>query len=360
MAGVYVSIPFCAQKCTYCNFASGVFPAALEADYYRVLRGEIAAHPWEWIPETVYFGGGSPSRTEASILAGLLEGMPGRPWREATLEAAPGDLTRDKVRIWRDAGINRVSFGVQSFVKRELAQTGRKHTAETVAADVALLREEGIANISVDLIAGLPHQTLASFTESLDWVERLAVPHVSVYMLEVDEDSRLGAELLAGGQRYGSAKVPGDDEIVAMYQLAVERLGATGVPRYEISNFARPGYESWHNLKYWRLEPYVGFGADAHGFDGVKRRQNAETAAEYVSRANMRLPLWTAETQADREQERLLVGLRLTAGVEVAELTPALSRYVDEGLLQRDGRILRLTDRGVLLSNEVFEEFVTA
>ena len=145
-----------------------------------------------------------------------------------------------------------------------------------------------------------------------------------------------------------------------MYQRAVARLRAMGVERYEISNFARQGYESLHNLKYWRLEPYVGFGADAHGFNGVKRRQNAETAADYVSRFNMRLPLWTAETQADREQERLLVGLRLTAGVEIAQLTPALSRYVDEGLLERHGNTLRLTDRGVLLSNEVFEEFVTA
>ena len=190
------------------------------------------------------------------------------------MEAAPGGLNSEKIAAWRDAGINRVSLGVQSFVQKELARTGRRHTAEIVEQEIALLRAAGIESINVDLIAGLPGQTEASWKQSLDWIERLGVPHVSVYMLEVDEDSRLGRELLVLGSRYGAGDVPGEDAIADFYETAVERLAGLGLERYEISNFARPGFESRHNLKYWRREPYLGFGADAHSFDGALRWQN--------------------------------------------------------------------------------------
>ncbi|MGD1097776.1 MAG: radical SAM family heme chaperone HemW, partial [Bryobacteraceae bacterium] len=267
MAGVYISYPFCAQKCTYCNFASGVFPRELEACYLERLRTEIRDAAWTWKPETVYLGGGTPSQIEPSALAALLGEIPGRPWAEATIEAAPGTIAPDKAAAWKAAGIDRVSLGVQSFNARELARTGRKHTAEIVKAEVALLREAGIDSINIDLIAGLPHQTRQSWIESLEWLERLGGPHASVYMLEVDQDSRLGSEILARGARYGASDVPSDDQIAEFYELAVERLSLAGLRRYEISNFARPGYESRHNLKYWRREPYLGFGADAHSFD---------------------------------------------------------------------------------------------
>src|SRR5580658_3370525 len=266
MAGVYLSYPFCAQKCSYCNFASGVQPRDLEPRYVRALRGELDAMQWPWMPETIYLGGGTPSRMDPRDLAGLLGLIPGRPWPEATIEAAPGSIIREKVVAWRDAGINRVSLGVQSFVQRELARTGRRHTAEIVEQEIALLRGAGIVSINVDLIAGLPGQTEASWKHSLDWIERLGVPHVSVYMLEVDEDSRLGRELLVLGSRYGAGDVPGEDAIADFYDAAVERLAGLGLERYEISNFAQPGFESRHNLKYWKREPYLGFGADAHSF----------------------------------------------------------------------------------------------
>lgn len=362
MAGVYLSIPFCSQKCTYCNFASGVFPRQLEESYYQALEEEIRSHAWQWTPETVYLGGGSPNRLAVEQLERLLAAIPGRPWREATLECAPGEITVERASGWVRAGINRVSLGVQSMVARELAQTGRKHRADTVASDVGLLRQAGISNLNFDLIAGLPHQTLESFQQSLDAILALDPPHVSVYMLEVDEDSRLGRELLQSGRRYGAAQVPGEAEIVEMYQAAAERLSAAGIARYEISNFARPGFESLHNLKYWRLEPYVGFGADAHSFDGAARRQNAETAAEYVSRANLRQPLCIAVTPADLSNERLLVGLRLAEGVAVSaaerdRLRPFLSRG---WVAPAPGGRMRLTGDGVLFSNEVFQEFVSA
>jgi oxygen-independent coproporphyrinogen-3 oxidase len=270
------------------------------------------------------------------------------------MEAAPGSLDREKIAAWRRAGINRVSLGVQSFVAKELARTGRKHTAETVERDIDALRDAGIANVNVDLIAGLPFQTRESWNESLDWVSRLGVPHVSVYMLEVDEDSNLGRELLVLGQRYGARSVPAEDEIADFYEIAEERLRSMGTERYEISNFARPGSESRHNLKYWRREPYLGFGADAHSFDGAWRWQNAESAAEYCAGAPQE------KTAADEVAERFFLGLRLSEGIEGPwePFGEAIAGFIKDGLLEEAKGRLRLTPRGVMLSNEVFQEFV--
>ncbi|HWB82705.1 MAG TPA: coproporphyrinogen-III oxidase family protein [Bryobacteraceae bacterium] len=357
MSGVYISYPFCAQKCTYCNFASGVFPRALEARYLDALCDEIRGHAWEWAPETVYLGGGTPSLLDYDALGRLLTLVPGRPWREATMEAAPGTITAARAAEWAAYGITRVSLGVQSFVENEIRRTGRKHTAQTVADDLRTLAGAGISNVNIDLIAGLSGQTAASWGESLDWIERLAPPHVSVYMLEIDEDSRLGRELLLGGVRYGASDAPSEDETAEFYETAVERLAALGIPRYEISNFARPGFESLHNLKYWKLEPYAGFGADSHSFDGRVRRRNADSVEEYLAGAG------AESTAANLDEERFFVGLRLMAGIRPAPAewrrfdTP-IRRFLDAGLLETEHDTLRLTSRGVLLSNEVFQEFL--
>jgi oxygen-independent coproporphyrinogen-3 oxidase len=358
LAGVYISYPFCAQKCTFCNFASGVFPRALERRYVEAVRREIEACEFPWRPETVYLGGGTPGNMDLGDLERVLKLVPGREWVEATIEAAPGSITREKARRWRAAGINRVSLGVQSFVEREIRRTGRKHTAAIVAEEAALLREEGVGNLNIDLIAGLAGQTEAGWEESLEWIARLTPEHVSVYMLEVDDDSRLGREMRLGGARYGAGDVPSEDMTAELYETAVERLASMGILRYEISNFARPGRESRHNLKYWRLEPYLGFGADAHSFDGHMRRQNAETAAEYVEE-----PRGAAEP-AHPKSERFFVGLRLTAGIqpeaeEWRRFEAPIQRFLKAGLLEADAGTLRLTNRGILLSNEVFQEFLT-
>ena len=363
MPGVYISWPFCAQKCTYCNFASGVFPRELERDYLDALCAEIAAAEWTWQPNTVYLGGGTPGSLSGEQLSRILALVPGMPWTEATIECAPGSLQREHVSAWRAAGINRVSLGVQSFIAEELRRSGRKHTAEGVARDVALLRECGIDEINLDLIAGLPAQTPDTWQQSLDWIERLAPPHVSVYMLEIDEDSRLGAELLRGGTRYGAGDAPDEDTTVQLYEAAVERLAGGGWARYEISNFARPGHESAHNLKYWRLEPYLGFGSDAHGFDGATRVQNSESPADYVARWKRGESACTESTPAQPDEERFFVGLRLMEGIAVdAEQrrphTERIAALVEAGLLEDSGSRLTLTARGVLLSNEVFQEFI--
>lgn len=365
MAGAYLSYPFCAQKCTYCNFASGVFPRSLEDDYLAALVAECEATEWAWKPETVYLGGGTPGSMEPEALAVLLRAVPGGPWTEATLEASPGGVTPDRVRAWREAGINRISLGVQSFMTAEIRRTGRKHTAETVASEIAVLRDAGVENFNIDLIAGLAGQTAASWRESLDWIDRLAPPHVSVYMLEVDEDSRLGREMLSGGLRYGAADAPSGEMAADLYEMAVERLAAMGIRRYEISNFARPGRESAHNLKYWRLEPYLGLGADAHSFDGKLRWSNVESPREYVAKhqtgESPRLPA----TEACFAEEQFFVGLRLSAGIRPHQrdrerYDQPIRRFLREGLLEADGDVLRLTPRGVLLSNEVFQEFLPA
>jgi oxygen-independent coproporphyrinogen-3 oxidase len=368
VAGIYISWPFCAQKCTYCNFASGILPRELEARYLAALLKEISSHAWQSIPDTVYLGGGTPSGMETDSLHQLLGSLPERlergPWREATIEAAPGTLTAERVDAWRRAGIDRVSLGVQSFIRQELARTGRKHTAEIVAQDVILLRARGIHNINIDLIAGLPGQTEASWNESLAATIQLDAPHVSVYMLEVDNDSRLGAEILLGGKRYGASDVPSDDRIADFYETAVDRLRAHGIHRYEISNFARPGFESIHNLKYWKREPYVGFGADAHSFDGISRWQNVESAQDYVDRSMRGESLRTEESEPDPGEEKFMVGLRLSEGVHADEedwrrFGPAFEYFLSTGVMERANGNLRLTPRGVMVSNEVFQEFLT-
>jgi oxygen-independent coproporphyrinogen III oxidase len=357
VAGVYLSYPFCAQKCTYCNFASGIFPASVENRYLSALARELQAHRWGWEPETVYLGGGTPSAMGPAPLARLLALIPGRPWLEATVEAAPGTVTPERARAWKECGITRVSLGVQSFVETEIRRTGRKHSAQIVEREIETLRELGIENVNIDLIAGLSGQTAASWSQSLDWVVQLEPPHVSVYMLEIDEDSRLGNEILLGGKRYGAADTPTEEETAAFYETAVERLAAAGLRRYEISNFALPGYESRHNLKYWRLEPYAGFGADAHSFDGRDRKQNPESVREYLEGRP------AEATPARIDEERFFVGLRLSEGItpepeEWRRFKTAILRFLDQGLLETAGARLRLTNRGVMLSNEVFQEFL--
>jgi oxygen-independent coproporphyrinogen-3 oxidase len=363
MPGAYISYPFCSQKCSFCNFASGVYRADFVHRYSRALLAEIRGHRWAFQPDTIYVGGGTPSQMDAELLASIAADLPGRPWREATIEAAPGSFSRETVTNWRANGINRVSLGVQSFVKEELSQTGRRHDARTVHDDVQMLRSGDIESINIDLIAGLPYQTIESWHVSLDAIERLQPPHVSVYLLEVDTDSRLGLEILGNGSRYGARQAPDDELSADLYEIAVGRLRSMGIERYEISNFARPGWESIHNLKYWELKPYVGFGVDAHSFDGVLRHANTDDPQDYVARFERGETVRVESTTANIDEERFFVGLRLSRGIAltpVAVLPHAaqVRRLQEAGLVEWLGDRLRLTDRGVLLSNEVFGEFV--
>jgi oxygen-independent coproporphyrinogen-3 oxidase len=276
-AGLYISVPFCRTKCTYCNFASGVFSAAQMGRYVERIGEDMrsfranAAQLGAEIPlavDSIYLGGGTPSLLPPDELEKLFFTLRQEfnvlPGAEVTVECAPGTLTDPVIQALVTRGVNRVSLGVQSFVDKEAASVGRLHTREKTLQDIARLRQAGIANINVDLIAGLPHQTRESWEYSLREAIAGGAPHVSVYMLEVDEDSRLGRELIAGGTKYHAHFVPDDDLTAELYETACERLNAAGIEQYEISNFARPGYESRHNLKYWTRQPYFGFGVDAH------------------------------------------------------------------------------------------------
>ena len=365
LPGIYVSIPFCAQKCTYCNFRSDVFGRDLRAQYMRSLGAEIRCAE---IPqaETLYLGGGSPSLLEPEEFELLAGCLPDQQWREATIEVAPGEATPERVSSWAAAGISRVSFGVQSFEPEVARAAGRKHDPETVLAETKRLAASGIANFSVDLIAGLAHQTPATWRRSLEWVERTRAGHVSVYMLETDDASRLGRELRSGGARYGAREVPGEDQILDLYLLATERLGSLGYKRYEVSNFARPGARSAHNLKYWRMEPYLGFGSDAHSFDGRRRWCNAPTAPEYVRQmAAGHSPRGSLEELDDRRllEDRVLTGLRALEGIRLGasewqQLLPNARELTARGWLVAREPSMRLTDEGLLFADQAIADLL--
>ncbi|HTK94406.1 MAG TPA: radical SAM family heme chaperone HemW, partial [Terriglobales bacterium] len=272
--GVYLSVPFCRTKCSFCNFASDVFSRERFDAYVARVTGDIAQAPAvgstgpDRSADSIYLGGGTPSVLAPDQLRRLFDAVRRRfdvsPGAEITVECAPGTIDDALVATLRACGVNRVSLGVQSFVDEESRAVGRLHTRAIALADVARLRDAGIAELNLDLIAGLPHQTLDSWRRSLDDVLATGAPHVSVYMLEVDEDSRLGRELVAGGTRYHAHFVPDEAATTEFYEHARAALNAAGIAQYEISNFARAGHESSHNLKYCTRRPYLGFGVDAH------------------------------------------------------------------------------------------------
>ncbi len=385
--GLYISVPFCRTKCSYCNFASDVFSRAVFERYVeRVVAdihhaGKLAEQMggvYESAVDSVFLGGGTPTILEISQLERLFvtiaQTFAVTRDAEITVECAPGTLTPAVLDAFQRCGVNRVSLGVQSFVDLEAASVGRQHKRATVLEDLAHLRAAGIENINIDLIAGLPHQTAESWEFSVAEAIATAAPHVSVYMLEVDDDSRLGRELMAGGTKYHAHFVPDDEQTADFYEAACQRLKAAGVYQYEISNFARPGKESRHNLKYWTRQPYLGFGVDAHSMlcssanagESV-RFSSPDSLEEYIAGAPQKT--MAVSTTAALE-ETFFLGLRLTQGMDLKKVaadfgepalrafTEAISELVDLGLLEREGDVIRLTGRGRLLSNEVFERFI--
>jgi oxygen-independent coproporphyrinogen III oxidase len=398
--GVYVSVPFCRTKCSYCNFASDVFSKSAYENYVARLVGDVAGARQmasdlgcvlDETADTVYLGGGTPSILDVSqllrIFAALRNHFAITPDAEVTVECAPGTLTPAVIETLLQCGVNRVSLGVQSFVDQEAQSVGRLHKRSTVLEEIGRLRQAGLDNTNVDLIAGLPHQTAESWAYSVSEAIATGVPHVSVYMLEVDEDSRLGRELIAGGARYHAHFVPNDDATADYYQQACAMLEAGGVAQYEISNFAhavsgqRDGRsqnsESRHNLKYWMRQPYFGFGVDAHSMLVSERNEDGHNQAvrfaspdsldAYMNRAARTV---TPVSARGAIEENFFLGLRLNRGIDLelvrSELTEdalvgweaAIEECVHDGLIEQKGTILRLTGRGRLLSNEVFARFL--
>jgi len=373
--GIYISVPFCRTKCSYCNFASGVFAKSMFSGYVDRIVDEIVAAESQvtrvgrGCVDSIYLGGGTPTLLPEAelrrVFAALRDSFSISRDAEITVECAPGTITYSVLETLVGCGVNRVSLGVQSFVDQEAASVARLHSRETVLDDIRRLRIAGIENINVDLIAGLPRQTKESWEFSLIEVLATGVPPVSVYMLEVDEDSRLGRELIAGGTRYHAHSVPDEDATADFYVWACEKLNAAGVEQYEISNFARQGFESRHNLKYWTRQPYLGFGVDAHSMLDRVRFANPESLEDYLAgKAG-------TETKVSREaarEEAFFLGLRLNKGVNLCEvvkefgmdeeLNNTVAELCADGLLEQGTEFIRLTERGRLVSNEVFQRFI--
>jgi len=384
--GLYIAVPFCRTKCTYCNFASDVFSRAVFDKYVTRLCTEIEHSTrnaeqmgavLDRTVDSIYFGGGTPTLLEITqlerVFVTIRQIFTVDKDTEITVECAPGTLSSQMLDVLVRCGVNRVSLGVQSFTDEEAASVGRLHKTETVLDDITRLRAAGITNINVDLIAGLPHQTRESWAHSIDQLISTEVPHASVYMLEVDEDSRLGRELIAGGQKYHAHFVPDEDLTADFYEVACHRLSVAGIMQYEISNFARSGFESKHNLKYWTRQPYLGFGVDAHSMLPVRVREavrlaNPDSLEKYLACD----PASTVQVERQMAlEENLFLGLRLNRGVELQALEQdfpelfsaqraVIAELVQSGLIEQQNTVLRLSNRGRLLSNEVFERFLAA
>jgi len=415
--GIYIQVPFCQTKCTYCNFHTGVvsrdryqpyanaicreIELVRHDDFYSALGGRsfssglnTAREAGALTPEaefsivdTIYFGGGTPSLLDPAALAQVLDALRASfqfAAPEITLEADPETIAAQKAAAWRAAGFNRISLGAQSFSDRELQSTGRMHRRADIESAVEILRTAGFANISMDLIAGLPHQTRESWEESLSELLRLRPEHISIYMLEIDEGSHLGKESLAGGARYSAAAIPPDDLQAEFYDSACSRLAAAGYDHYEISNWALPGRRSHHNLKYWRREPYLGLGAGAHSFDGITRWANVHDSARYVAAIELLRDQGTSPreqvepvTPEQALEEEFFLGLRQLEGIDLARIERSyasngngtgarfakIRAQVDslraQRLLKLEGNCLRLAPDRLTISSSILAELLT-
>jgi oxygen-independent coproporphyrinogen-3 oxidase len=374
--GIYIHIPFCRARCSYCDFATGAYEGALAERYVRAVANEISAFRTSeaaHVVNTIYFGGGTPSLLTPAQVARILEAVRER-FRvaqdaEVTMEMNPGTLTPDTLDAFRALGVNRASFGAQTFDDLELRRLGRTHTAEDVRRTISFLRESGFTNVSFDLIAGLPAQTLPAWSRNLDEALSLRPEHLSFYILEVHEGTPLASQIKRGLQ-----PTPDDDLAAEMYRMMIERSQAAGYEHYEISNLCLPGYESRHNTKYWTGEAVFGFGCSAHSYDGARTRwSNERDAARYTELMDKGRTPVVETIELDEgavRAESIFLGLRLMRGVNLAEhrahfgedlrqeYAADLERLSDAGLIEFDHDLMRLTTNGALLSNEVFSLFV--
>jgi len=395
-AGIYIAIPFCKAKCSFCNFASGVFAEdRMQAYVDRVCNEICSAHqdarrqgvsvPAQF--NSIYFGGGTPSLLPPGLVEQLFSVVRSQfnvlQAAEITVECAPGQVSAETLASFQANGMNRASFGVQSFVDSECAAVGRLHTAQDCHTALRQMKAAGVDRLALDLIAGLPHQTESSWRYTVDQAITSGVEHISLYMLEVDEDSRLGREAIAGGTRYGAARLPSDDDVADWYASACGWLAEAGFAQYEISNFAKVGGQSRHNRKYWERTSYLGFGLDAHSMlrtpapQEAIRWANPDEMDAYRGTSLIQLsqppavPLASQRTidlvnQRQAFEESLFLGLRLVEGVDMnslpasltSEILPSLADCEEAGLLTRTQSRLQLTSRGRMLSNEVFSRLL--
>lgn len=375
-AGIYIHIPFCRSHCSYCDFATGMYTPALAERYVPNLAKEIKSFSEVETAETVdtiFFGGGTPSLLSPAQVDMILNAVEERftvsAGAEITMEMNPGTVTPETLSTYRQSGINRASFGAQTFDDNELARLGRSHTADDTRRTFRYLRDAGFDNVSFDLIAGLPGQTLDGWRRNLDEAFSLRPEHLSFYLLEVHEGTPLEKHISLGIQ-----PKPDEDLAVAMYELMLDRASEAGYEHYEISNLSLPGFESRHNTKYWTGAPYYGFGCSAHSYDGLFRRwANERDLMRYVAMIEQDGSAIVGETRLtkeDRQAEAVFLGLRMMQGFSMKDYQQLfgsdirelhgndLTRFREAGLIEYSGDLLRLTRAGALLSNEVFSAFV--
>jgi oxygen-independent coproporphyrinogen-3 oxidase len=381
-AGVYLHIPFCRSRCSYCDFATDVYKnAEIVESYVSALVREIenfdnAANARPLAPsfpksiDTIYFGGGTPSLLSAvqleKILKAIYKNFSVAAVSEITMEMNPATVTLETLKAYKNLGVTRASFGAQTFDDAELKRLGRKHTASDVRETIALLRAAGFTNVSFDLIAGLPRQTLKDWETNLDEALKLQPEHLSLYLLEIHRATPLAEQIRSGRQ-----PLPDEELAAAMYELMCEKIARKNYRQYEISNFCKSNYESKHNSKYWTLAPVFGFGCSAHSFDGAAvRYSNERDAARYVSMIEKENSAIAYRETIDAASEFVFLGLRLTRGIDLIEYEKRfginlvenykkeLKRVENLGLIEYAGSRLKLTSKGSLFSNEVFAVFV--
>jgi oxygen-independent coproporphyrinogen-3 oxidase len=371
--GLYLHIPFCSSICNYCNFNRGLFEAGLKSRYVDALEREILGSSLRGrTADTIFFGGGTPSLLEPEEIGRLITAcratfaMPAT--AEITLETNPETSSRERMERFRAAGVNRISFGVQSFREPELKRLGRLHTADRAVRAVDEARAGGIDNVSLDLMMWLPQQTRDDWRQSVETLVAVGPEHASLYLLELYPNSPLKEEMA----RSGWSLAP-DEDAAGMYLWSLERLDAAGYRQYEISNVARPGRESRHNLKYWQDGEWIGFGCGAHSTIAGVRSRNVAGTEEYISRVQAGEGATIERrslTREERLEDALFTGLRLADGIDIedvgrgygvdvwARFGTNLAPFVAERLLVREGPRIRLTRDGMLLANEIMAVFV--
>ena len=373
--GIYIHIPFCKQKCYYCDFPSYAGKEACQDSYLDALLFEIrnAGEVYQGrVVDTVFFGGGTPSVLSKEalprIITALRESFILADDVEVSAEANPGTVDAEKLASWRRAGIGRISFGVQSFHDSLLRSIGRIHTAKEATDAIRLAREAGFDNINLDLIYGLPSQTVAMLADDVKQAVSLGIEHISVYGLIVEEDTVLEQMV-----DEGRVTLPSDEDEEAMYDYVTMHLENVGYHRYEISNYAKDGKVCRHNLKYWQYRDYLGLGSAAHSFVDGKRFANERSIDDYIRRMKEEGTARLAdeeETIDELRGEYVFLALRTVEGVDTedfkqtfgmdffAQYGDILNRMMTEGLLMRDGRYVRLTKLGMKYGNRVFAQFV--
>ncbi|QIL46413.1 oxygen-independent coproporphyrinogen III oxidase [Vagococcus coleopterorum] len=375
MTSAYIHIPFCEHICYYCDF-NKVFLKGQPVDEYiqeviKEMHLSMKKYPTDRV-ETIYIGGGTPTSLTAKQLDALLKGvreeLPFIDGDEFTVEANPGDLTADKLAVMKNYGVNRLSMGVQSFDDRLLKKIGRKHSAQDVFDTMKVIDKSGLTNVSIDLIYALPGQTLANFEDTLDKAIALDLPHYSMYSLILENKT-----MFNNWARQGRLNLPTEDEEGDMFELATRKMEAAGRPKYEVSNFASPGFESQHNLVYWNNDHYFGIGAGASGYVGNERYRNHGPIQHYLEPLrNNQLPVIETETLMLKQkmEEEMFLGLRKIKGISREHFASRYNQTLDsvyqseindllaDGLLQEKNGFISLTDRGMILGNTVFEKFI--